>query len=384
MTSFTRKTNRVGGVGGDIIDAGNVNELQLAFEQRAISVKDPSFGATGNGSTDDTTAIQNAITAATAAGGGVVWFPPGTYVVSNLLIDSNVWICGSGVDATVLKAKASTNTPVIQTRTLSTHTGTNDTNSEVNFKVSDLTINGNKASNAGSNGYGIRVHGANFALERLRIYDCNADGIDSEWSTSLGPPTATGMEHSMEARVVDVEVHHCDGTGIDWNGPHDSMFTNCILWENATYGVRLYLKSSGSVMTACHSWGTTQLVAFLLQGGGSRLIGCTAEGASVAQILILEDHATLAECYVLRATGGAGIYLGQTSPSSIPVSHFMIRAKLYGFASGQAIIYSNDAGSGWIEALINHTSGAYSTGTPHASSKRDIRVYGGGTGTVDV
>lgn len=37
------------------------------------------FGATGDGSTDDTVAIQNAIN---AAGSGIVWFPPGNYKVT--------------------------------------------------------------------------------------------------------------------------------------------------------------------------------------------------------------------------------------------------------------------------------------------------------------
>ncbi|HEX3786092.1 MAG TPA: glycosyl hydrolase family 28-related protein [Pseudonocardiaceae bacterium] len=44
------------------------------------NVKD--YGATGNGSTDDTTAVQNAINAASTAGGGTVWFPAGTYMVT--------------------------------------------------------------------------------------------------------------------------------------------------------------------------------------------------------------------------------------------------------------------------------------------------------------
>jgi hypothetical protein len=39
------------------------------------------YGATGNGSTDDTAAIQAADTAATEAG-GTVWFPPGTYKIN--------------------------------------------------------------------------------------------------------------------------------------------------------------------------------------------------------------------------------------------------------------------------------------------------------------
>lgn len=41
-----------------------------------------SYGATGNGSTDDTTAVQAAITAAGNAGGGIVYFPTGTYLIN--------------------------------------------------------------------------------------------------------------------------------------------------------------------------------------------------------------------------------------------------------------------------------------------------------------
>ena len=43
-----------------------------------------TFGAVGNGVTNDTTAIQAAITAAVAAGGGEIYFPPGTYAVQRV------------------------------------------------------------------------------------------------------------------------------------------------------------------------------------------------------------------------------------------------------------------------------------------------------------
>lgn len=45
-----------------------------------INVKDAPYSATGNGVTDDTAAIQAAINAAGAAGGGVVYFPKGVYL----------------------------------------------------------------------------------------------------------------------------------------------------------------------------------------------------------------------------------------------------------------------------------------------------------------
>lgn len=55
------------------------------------------FGATGNGSTDDTAAIQAALTAAGNANGGIVYLPVGTYNVSaTLTIPTNVTLEGVG------------------------------------------------------------------------------------------------------------------------------------------------------------------------------------------------------------------------------------------------------------------------------------------------
>lgn len=62
-----------------------------------VSVKD--FGAVGDGSTDDTVAVQAAITAAGATGGGFkVYFPAGTYKLSSALnVTSAVQLAGAGV-----------------------------------------------------------------------------------------------------------------------------------------------------------------------------------------------------------------------------------------------------------------------------------------------
>lgn len=67
---------------------------------RVANVK--AFGAKGDGSTDDTQAIQNAIDYLAAANGGVVLFPPGVYVFSTLTISTDgITLRGSGLSDTV-------------------------------------------------------------------------------------------------------------------------------------------------------------------------------------------------------------------------------------------------------------------------------------------
>ena len=53
-----------------------------------------SYGATGTDTTDDTAAVKAAITAASNAGGGIVYFPNGSYYISTIALPSNVVLEG--------------------------------------------------------------------------------------------------------------------------------------------------------------------------------------------------------------------------------------------------------------------------------------------------
>lgn len=63
-----------------------------------------AYGATGNGSTDDTAAISATISAAQNAGGGIVYLPQGNYLVSGQLsvTHSGIQIIGAGQAATTI------------------------------------------------------------------------------------------------------------------------------------------------------------------------------------------------------------------------------------------------------------------------------------------
>jgi hypothetical protein len=64
-----------------------------------IGLNVKNYGALGNYSNDDTNAINAAISASQSAGGGVVFFPPGTYkITSTIVVPGGVSLlgCGSG------------------------------------------------------------------------------------------------------------------------------------------------------------------------------------------------------------------------------------------------------------------------------------------------
>jgi hypothetical protein len=70
-----------------------------------FNVKDPAYGAVGDGTTDDTTACQAAATAAAVAG-GTLYFPRGSYKVTGLVVNPNTTMLGDGRENTLILAGA--------------------------------------------------------------------------------------------------------------------------------------------------------------------------------------------------------------------------------------------------------------------------------------
>lgn len=80
-----------------------LTDIQDQVIDLAFNIKE--HGAAGDGATDDTSAIQAAISAATAAGGGAVYLPPGIYSSSTLNIPVNVRLIGANRRATQIRKR---------------------------------------------------------------------------------------------------------------------------------------------------------------------------------------------------------------------------------------------------------------------------------------
>jgi hypothetical protein len=80
-----------------------VRELQASRIPHANVI---AWGATGDGTTDDRSAISNALTELKTAGGGELFLPPGTFRMSTGISESDlkgITIRGAGITATTLK-----------------------------------------------------------------------------------------------------------------------------------------------------------------------------------------------------------------------------------------------------------------------------------------
>ena len=96
-------------------------DLQL----RAVSARD--FGAVGDGVTDASYAVQNAVDSVASLGGGVVSLPVGVYVVSTVVLHGGTSLRGDSMGGSVLKQMGGVSMPVLSV-------------SRGSASVSDLTL----------------------------------------------------------------------------------------------------------------------------------------------------------------------------------------------------------------------------------------------------
>jgi len=80
-----------GALAGALLPLG-LAQQPVAAEGKSLIRNPRSFGARGDGYTKDTLSIQNAIDDAADAGGGIVYIPPGVYLIGTVVLKSNVTV----------------------------------------------------------------------------------------------------------------------------------------------------------------------------------------------------------------------------------------------------------------------------------------------------
>ena len=151
------RTSNVTGVTSATI-GGRLDYADSSLFNIAINVK--FFGAKGDGVTDDTASIQNAINYAYNNGYRVVMFPDGIYMVRELLFKSNIKFFGNG-DKSIIKSHPNCITWDVATRI----------DNESNIIVENLTFDGNKGVVVGDEASGV-INLKILRSNNIRIKDC--------------------------------------------------------------------------------------------------------------------------------------------------------------------------------------------------------------------
>lgn len=166
-----------------------------------VRVTDPEYGATGNGSTDDTTAFTNAI----ASGASTVFVPDGTYILNGITLnnaDQTLWLSHGAV----LKAKAAFNSTLVTISAARVHfigegriegnsanvtsSGGVSVNAVADVRIDGITVNDTK-------GYGI--YGSD--CDRLLVSNCTVTA-----TTTSGIYVETLTTSKV---LADVEIRRC-------------------------------------------------------------------------------------------------------------------------------------------------------------------------------
>lgn len=162
-----------------------------------------NFGAAGDGVTDDTSAIQSALSAVPATGAKVL-LPAGTYMVNTALwIKSYTHLCGDGVDVSIIKRIGDTLSVVVnpdynynKVLTTGPSVGTEYTNASpgASITITDLTVDGNSQNQSltsiANGAFGIGVGHTigsedggcidGYAVQRVKVQNTMQDGISIE------------------------------------------------------------------------------------------------------------------------------------------------------------------------------------------------------------
>jgi len=218
--------------------------LSATQSQAVYNVKAAIFGAIGDGVADDKVAIQAALTAAGAAGGGKVYMPPGTYRItgpSGLYVPSGVTFCGEG-KLTVLKAANNFgDNPLVNNLTTAP---ANNAARDEGVVIENFRIDGNRANNGPGTEFSAGVQFLSVYRSRVRemwIDSCKGDGIYvGRGSTAV---------HSEDVKVLGNDITDVTRQGIAVvDGVRVSVGFNAVHDLPVSHGIDLEANGVGDVL----------------------------------------------------------------------------------------------------------------------------------------
>lgn len=328
--------------------------IYLSDEDK-INVK--TYGAKGNNSTDDTTAVSNAVTAAYATA-RPLYFPSGTYLIDTLVIPTNSLIVyGDGEGKTVLKSHDSTKAVIdINSTSVVIHSIT----------LRDFSI---ECAGTGSNNHGIYIHGtnevSNLTVRNVRISNCTGSGI-----------YATNSLFSELYESIDISMASGGSHAIDITGSADCTFLRCYVHTVGTSKAAYRVRSGTPVFIGCNGIDSGSTCLWGLFGNNTAEDGLDSYVRATFIGTNIEDFT---DTGIRFKAGSTGSFIGSTiiAPAAGPVKALVfdfVDSNLAGmFDSGSSI---TSKGAGWTNSEPVHSSGLpfIQIGNRELTTYRDTNV----------
>lgn len=261
-----------------------------------INVKNPTYGAVGDGTANDTTEIQAAIDAAgSVAGGATVFFPPGIYKISApLVVPSGVYLLGCGWGNTIIRAAAASVMDAMITTSVVQLNWT--------MTITDIQLDGNRTNGAAVDN-GILWFGASDStIQRVRVVQVAGNGINLTGSSLPLLGTAN--------KLLGINIRGCDGIGI-----LNDVFTTDTMIEACDVGQcdgqAFYLAGSNSSLVGSIGWGSLTGLSVDTSGILTRVVGCRFDYNSLAGLYVVGDDVQISGTLVHSNSAAAtGVHPG--------------------------------------------------------------------------
>lgn len=209
--------------------------LEDYVKKGSLFVNVIDFGADPERRVDARAAIQAAIDSIkplkwdtiSAPRGGIVYLPPGSYLLSGtLILPAYVRLVGAGMFATELFLANGANADVIKTEGYDNFIGSGLAYYDMSgvptgFSIESMMIRGNRFNN--TSGSGVKIYGYNYTIKDLAIIEVSDTGFVSRHETGNdNVPFIRNKVKLLESYISNLHIHDCNGRGFDYRGPTDA------------------------------------------------------------------------------------------------------------------------------------------------------------------
>ena len=306
----------------------------------ALFINVQAYGATGNGTTNDTTAVNAAITA--AGSGGTDFFPNGTYKLSGITLSASVKIVGASQAGTILKlGSASTHFINLAASGIELESLTVDANSLADDAIygtagySNIAIRRVTAKNAKC---GVHPHDiSNLIIDGCSIVLNTSFQIFYEYATAVKNVTITNNYIDPQGASTGYSIYVALWVSGS-SAPGSGNLKNVLIEGNIVqYQLQNAVESDGIVVSSI------SLLSNVVVNGNNVVMTAGTAGSGFA--IEVEDtaNAVVTNNTIAindNASNQVGIYVGKHS-SGIAAS---------GVVSGNTIISTSTAGGTGIQA----------------------------------